>query len=251
MASRDPKKLFTHKVSNYIQFRPDYPEALFSYIDQAFNLGPDALIADIGSGTGLMAGPLLERGYRVVCVEPNENMRKAGRKALSGYSGYQEVDGSGEATNLPDHSVDVAVVAQAFHWMDQLQAKKELLRIVKPGGIIAILWILLKTDTPFMQGYEDIRATFGTGYTALDRANESKMRKIFTPYNLTIKHFVHSQPVEYRQLEGHLLSASFIPSADKPEFGEMLDALRNLFEANQQKGIAEMRYETTVFHFKT
>lgn len=250
MASRDPKKLFTDKVSNYVKFRPEYPEALFSYFEQAFNLQPDAVIADIGSGTGLMARPLLERGYRVICVEPNEEMRKAGRKVLSGYGGYKEVDGSGEATNLPDQSVNLAVVAQAFHWMDQLRAKKELQRIVKPGGIIAVLWILLKTDTPFMQGYENIRATFGKGYTALDRANETKMREIFAPYTLNIKHFVHSQPVEYRQLEGHLLSASFIPSADQPEYVQMLDALRNLFEANQQNGIAEMRYETTVFYFR-
>ena len=50
------------------------------------------------------------------------------------------VDGTAEAIPLPDASVDVVTVAQAFHWFDAPAALAEIARVLAPGGGLAILW---------------------------------------------------------------------------------------------------------------
>jgi 16S rRNA A1518/A1519 N6-dimethyltransferase RsmA/KsgA/DIM1 with predicted DNA glycosylase/AP lyase activity len=73
----DSKKRFSNRVENYIKYRPSYPkEAInFLYVNLGFN--EKSIIADIGSGTGIFTKLLLERGSKVVAIEPNKEMRNA------------------------------------------------------------------------------------------------------------------------------------------------------------------------------
>jgi SAM-dependent methyltransferase len=83
---------------------------------------------------------LLDAGYRVFAIEPNEAMRAPAEKALGQRQGFVSVDARAEATGLAPRSVDAVIAAQAFHWFDPPRARAEFERILRPGGPILLVW---------------------------------------------------------------------------------------------------------------
>ena len=137
----DPTKRFSNRVENYRKYRPRYPKAIIPLLEQECGLTHDARIADIGSGTGLLAELFLEHGNRVFGIEPNLEMRAAGDKLLAKYPNFSSTDATAEATTLADSSVDFVTVGQAFHWFDRDRAGKEFERILKDGGWVVIILV--------------------------------------------------------------------------------------------------------------
>src|SRR2546422_6524206 len=88
-------------------------------------LSPAAVVADIGSGTGILTELLLASGAQVIAVEPNDAMRAAAEARLSAQARFRSVNGTAEATTLPSASIDLLVAGQAFHWFDVDQARSE------------------------------------------------------------------------------------------------------------------------------
>ncbi|NDC10725.1 MAG: class I SAM-dependent methyltransferase, partial [Oxalobacteraceae bacterium] len=120
------------------------------------------VIADVGSGTGISAELFLRAGYAVHAVEPNREMRAAAERLLARFPNFHSVDGSAQATTLPDHGVDFIVAAQAFHWFNTPETRAEFTRILKPGGQTALIWNERRLDaTPFLSEYEQLLLTFG------------------------------------------------------------------------------------------
>jgi len=98
---------FTGKAEAYAKGRPSYPKAA---IDTIVRLAPSgAVFADIGAGTGKFTVKLAERGYSVFAVEPNTDMRMQLAITLALFSNVKIIDGTAEATTLPDHSVDILI----------------------------------------------------------------------------------------------------------------------------------------------
>ncbi|NMC78610.1 MAG: class I SAM-dependent methyltransferase, partial [Chloroflexi bacterium] len=115
-------------------------------------LTPQAVIADVGSGTGILSGLFLRNGNRVFGVEPNPPMRQAGERLLQAYPQFVSVASTAEQTPLPDHSVDFVTAGQAFHWFDAAQARQEFVRLLVPGGWVVLLWNERQVGTsPFLQ----------------------------------------------------------------------------------------------------
>ena len=113
-----PTERFSDKVENYVKYRPGYPGPLISFLKHDLGLTGNEYIADIGSGTGKLSELLLQSGFRVIGVEPNEQMRGAAEELLDGNANFQSVDGTAENSTLNENSVDLIVAAQAFHWFD-------------------------------------------------------------------------------------------------------------------------------------
>jgi len=128
-------------------------------------LTAESIIADVASGTGIFTRILLENGNRVFGVEPNPEMRRAGEEYLAAYERFTSVAGTAEATTLPDHSMGIVTAAQAAHWFDRTKARREFVRILKPGGWTVLIWNERQTDsTPFLRDYEQLLLTYGTDY---------------------------------------------------------------------------------------
>ena len=90
-------------------------------------------VLDLAAGTGKLTVDLLARGANVVAVEPVSEMRAK-------LTGVDARDGTAEAIPLDDASVDVVTVGQAFHWFDAPAALAECARVLRPGGLLAMLW---------------------------------------------------------------------------------------------------------------
>ncbi len=101
-AGRDPAARFSDRAEDYAKYRPHYSPEVVQALQEACGLLPEHLIADVGCGPGLLAEIFLDNGNRVIGVEPNREMRLAGEDYLAAYPNFSMVDGSAEATTLPD-----------------------------------------------------------------------------------------------------------------------------------------------------
>lgn len=129
---------FTGKAEDYAIGRPGYPKTAIEYI---CSLVPqDAVFADIGAGTGKFTVKLAERGYSMLAVEPNSDMRGQLVITLAPFPNVKIMDGTAEATTLPEHNVDVVTVAHALHWFNLDAFRAECRRVVKPGGLVIAIY---------------------------------------------------------------------------------------------------------------
>ena len=149
-----PTQRFTSRVDNYRKYRPGYPPEIIPYLVENAWLTPQSVIADIGAGTGLLTQLFLEHGNQVYAVEPNQAMRAAADELLVGYAHYHSVDASAENTSLPDYSVDMITAAQAFHWFDHEKTKLEFQRVLKPGGMVVLIWNTARHRQPNRGGLQ-------------------------------------------------------------------------------------------------
>src|SRR5579859_1146028 len=97
---RDSTKRFSSRVENYIKYRPGYPNAVIDSLTTKCGLTIDSIVADIGSGTGILTEFFLKHGNRVFGVEPNRDMREAAERLLANYPRFTSLSGTAEATTL-------------------------------------------------------------------------------------------------------------------------------------------------------
>jgi ubiquinone/menaquinone biosynthesis C-methylase UbiE len=250
MTFTDPKLRFSNRVADYARYRPGYPREVLEILRKWCGLKPEHVIADVGSGTGLLSKLFLENGNRVIGVEPNAEMRAGGEQFLSHYKHFSCVAGSAEATTLPAASVDLVAVAQAFHWFDPQATRREFQRILKPEGSAIILWNeRLTDDTAFLRDYEALLRRFGTDYS---RVNESyprveQMLAFFGKNEFTSHALSNFQEFDFEGLSGRLRSSSFIPANDHPQYAPMMEELQRVFAAHQKHGVVRMEYRTHIY----
>ena len=127
----------------YDDARPEYaPEAL-DRAQEVLGLGAHVDVVELGAGTGILTRALVERFARVVAVEPNDEMRRVLEARTPGAEVHA---GTGEQIPLADAVADAVFVADAFHWFDARSALREMARVLRPGGGLALLWNLWWTD---------------------------------------------------------------------------------------------------------
>jgi SAM-dependent methyltransferase len=245
----DPTTRFSSRVAAYVEHRPGYPAELVPKIAEVTGLQPPALVADIGSGTGISSRPFLEAGYTVIGVEPNDPMRQAGDDYLAAYPAFKSVKGTAESTALDAESVDLVVAAQAFHWFDPERTRAEWRRILRPPGWVALLWNDRQTDTsPFLVDYEQLLVKHGTDYATVNHRNIDKARieAFFEAPTARELHFTYVQHLDYAGLKGRLDSSSYIPEAGTREYEAMIAELQELFDSHNKDGHIDIVYTTEV-----
>lgn len=249
MPASNATSRFSDRVENYVRYRPGYPAEVLDSLKKECGLVPGHVIADIAYGTGIWTRILLENGNRVFGVEPNAEMRKAGERLLAGFPALLSVAGSAEATTLADNSVDFVTAAQAAHWFDREQAKREFIRILKPEGWLVLLWNERVTDsTRFLRDYEHMLLTYGTDYKEVrhERTTDA-VNEFFDPAPFQERVFDMRQDFDYSGLEGRLLSSSYVPGAEHTQHAPMLRELQRIFEASAIDGKVAFDYKTRLY----
>ena len=206
---------FSRSAEAYERGRPEYPEAAIAYLVELVR--PGATVLDLAAGTGKLTRPLVAAGLRVVAVEPVAEMRSALPGAL---------EGTAEAIPLGDGSVDAVTVGQAFHWFDGDAALAEIERVLRPGGLLALVWNKRVDADPLNQAIEDLVAPYrgdtpghrGPWRAAFERTSA------FTP--LEEASFEHSVVQDADRLEARVGSISFIASLDSAERAGVLERAR-------------------------
>ena len=245
----DSTHRFSDRVDNYVKYRPTYPAAVLEVLRQKTGLTNASRVADVGSGTGISTELFLKAGCTVFGVEPNQEMRTAAENMLQDYPAFHSITGTAEATTLEAKSVDYVVAAQAFHWFDPLAAKREIFRILKPGGWLVLMWNSRRmSSTPFLQAYELLLQTYGTDYAAVGHRIVSRpVLEAFADGKLELRKLYNEQVFDFRGLKGRLLSSSYIPKEDHASFQPMIDELSQLFERHNDNGFVRVEYDTELY----
>lgn len=250
MTFQDAKQRFSSRAEDYAKYRPGYPREILGLMSTWCDFSPERVIADIGSGTGLLSQVFLENGNRVFGVEPNAEMRQAGKEFLRQYPRFTSVAGSAEATTLPDDSVDFVTAGQAFHWFDVESIRREFRRILKTGWRVVIVWNerLLGT-TPFLREYEELLRQFGTDYARVHESypRNEQMLEFFGNNEFTSHTLPNFQEFAFDGLSGRLRSSSYAPGPENPQFEPMMQELRRIFDAHQVNGKVRMEYNTRIY----
>jgi SAM-dependent methyltransferase len=246
----DPTKRFTNRVQNYLKYRPSYPAAIVPLLESECGLTRDSVMADIGSGTGLLSELFLRNGNQVYGVEPNAEMREAGEQALANYPNFKSIDAVAESTGLARASMDFITAGQAFHWFERKASRKEFERILKKDGWVVIVWNGFQTDkTPIVKGYQDVLVRFGTDYRAVKcEIADTKVDTFFSPGKCKTAEFEFQQQFDFEGFKGRVLSASYAPEPGAPNYGPLVEELRNIFQANEQNGKVTFDYDTQVYY---
>jgi ubiquinone/menaquinone biosynthesis C-methylase UbiE len=250
MSSKNSTTRFSSRVENYIKYRPGYPQAVVDLLNARCGLTSASAIADVGSGTGILTELLLRSGNKVFAVEPNRDMREAAERLLRQYPNFISVDGTAEATNLKDASVNLIVAGQAFHWFERSKTRREFLRVLKPGGWVALIWNDRNTTaTPFLKAYEALLQTYATDYAAVDhkQIDTAVIASFFGAGKFEQASFPNEQVFDFEGVKGRLESSSYAPEAGHPKHDPMLKTLCAIFENYQSGGKIAFEYSTLVY----
>jgi len=245
----DYTQRFSDRVEAYVKFRPGYPSALVQTLLQKTRLEAGAVVADIGSGTGIFTQLLLDQGLKVFAIEPNANMREAAEVLFADYPHFTSIDAPAERTGLADNSLDLITAAQAFHWFNSTTTKAEFGRILKPDGKLALIWNKRKVSQPFQHAYEATLRDYVPEYGVLNHMNltDSDIAAFFDHGHMELLRFDNSQQLTFSGLLGRLKSSSYCPAEDSPQYPSLVAALATLFEEFALNGVIDFQYETQLY----
>ena len=128
---------YGRSADSYVRGRPDYPPAALDWLRSDLGLGPGQTALELGSGTGKFTRLLVETGADIAAVEPVAAMLDELRRSLPAVTALQ-----GTAQRIPaaDASADAVICAQAFHWFASADSLAEIHRVLKPGGMLGLIW---------------------------------------------------------------------------------------------------------------
>lgn len=202
----------------YDRSRPSYPQAA---VDWLVTDGVGRVV-DLGAGTGKLTALLVARGLDVTAVEPSDGMREQLREVLPA---VKALAGSGESLPLPDGSVDVVLMAQAWHWVDPERASVEVARVLRPGGYLGLAWNRRDKSVDWVRQLDG--ATPDT--TAADM--DVRRPQIMAPFT-RFEYFETpwSQPLTPQGLVDLIASRSYVVTASPAEHDQILGRVKQLTE---------------------
>ena len=239
-----PTERFSDRVSNYIKYRPSYPPELVDTLIAECHLNSRSTIADVGSGTGIFSRLMLDKGCYVSGIEPNRKMREAAERQFGDYHKFSSIDGQSEHTGLDDSSIDLITAAQSFHWFKAGNTKREFIRILKPGGYVALIWNQRKIDQPFQIEYDSMLGKLASDYSAVNHMNISAedILNFFSPNKVARFEFENSQIFDLAGFLGRMQSSSYVPKTGTEAHVRLIHAAEDLFSRYQSNERISFEY---------
>ncbi len=238
---------FTAGADAYERARPSYPPDAVAAMAAALGLGTGQTVLELGAGTGKLTRLLGPAGARILALEPVEAMRA---KLLETAPGVELVEGTAEAIELPNASVDAIVVAQAFHWFDAVRALSEMHRVLRPGGRAALIFNRRDEAVPWVRGLGDAIRRIAAGEPQVwDNAWRESLGRcgLFGPWQS--QHFRHVQRLTRDGVLDRAASVSYVAAATPEVRARVLDEVRALLDADALTAGAtdiDLPYDTEV-----
>lgn len=213
----------------YDRGRPGYPAEAIAWI-----LGPRPLeVMDLGAGTGKLAEALVRAGHRVTAVEPLGEMRSLIARRLPG---LRVLDGVAEQLPIADRSLDAVLAAASFHWFDHEAALGEVMRVLRPPGVLALLGNSFDTSQRWLARLREILGPATLGRPGHWPSPE-RLEGLFG--EVEDREFPHVQEVDLVQLRDYASSRSGFAVLAPDERARRLDEIDRLWHSAPELAGAE------------
>ncbi|MGY1600800.1 class I SAM-dependent methyltransferase [Geodermatophilus sp. SYSU D00815] len=153
------RRSFGSVAAEYAALRPGYPADAVAFL---LGAAPRRVL-DLGAGTGLLTERLVAAGHEVVAVDPSPEMLA---QLAARLPGVVPLVGSAESLPLPDRDVDAVVAGQAAHWFDPVPAAREMRRVLRPGGVVGLVWNARDERVPWVAALGALLAGEARGHEA-------------------------------------------------------------------------------------
>ena len=236
---------FSDKAEIYEKYRWKYASHAIDAIFEISKIASEAIVADIGAGTGMLSQHFIGRAKKVFAIEPNAEMRHMAEETLGPYPNFISINGCSHATTLPDHSVDLITVGRAIHWFHPESTKTEFLRILKPDGWLAILQVPCTNET-LLQAIKSIRIEENGCDVRGDKSKRDIKPLSFYYGNdsFLVRHFPATVQESWPEFLGRLRSLSPAPGKGHPRYPNFERAARKIFDRFSDQGCLEVALET-------
>jgi SAM-dependent methyltransferase len=232
---------FGSVAADYAALRPGYPADAV-----AFLLGEQPLrVLDLGAGTGLLTDVLLAAGHEVVAVDPSPPMLAQLRDRLPQ---VRTAEGGAEALPLPDASVDAVVAGQAAHWFDPAPAAAELRRVLRPGGVVGLVWNTRDERVPWVRALGELLAVEARDHEADRRVVDRFAAEL--PATVEVADSAFTQQVTAEQVVGGVGTRSYVATMDDTHRAAFLGRVRDLLATHPDtrgRGHLELPYATRAY----
>jgi len=246
--AEDFTRRFTGRACFYSISRPGYPDRILDILRKEIGFDESLIIADIGSGTGLLSELFLTNGNRVIAVEPNDDMRIFAEKSLGKYPNFLSVRGTAEHTSLENASIDLVSVGQALHWFDCEVSSREFARILKASGHVFIVYNDRNNKDSFMRDYDQIVSKYARNRANVPNIDDGYLSRFFKNGKYSKFSLPNEQLLDFEGLLSRMTSASYMPSpADEQQFALLREDVACVFNKYERLGKVRMLYDTTVF----
>jgi SAM-dependent methyltransferase len=243
-----PTTRFSDRAQLYVKYRPGYPPGVIDALKHDAGLSSASIVADIVSGTGISTRLLAPHVRRIYAVEPNAEMRAEAEREQP--LNVISVNGTAEATTLPDASVHFVMAATAFHWFKTDETRAEFHRILKAGGLVVLMWNMRKRDSsPLGEAYNKLLVEFGTDYKPAlmsDKWN-APAEEFFGAGKFEHRTMPNHQDFDFEGFKGRLLSASYAPLPGHDKYEPMILRLREIYERFEVDGEVRFDYDTQLY----
>ena len=223
---------FGRDADAYVRGRPDFPSAAYAWLREDLGLQPGKTVIDLGAGTGKFTRLLVETGATVTAVEPVAAMRDRMVRDLPGVTSLQ---GHAQNIPLPDACADALICAQAFHWFANADSLAEIRRVLKPGGVLGLIWNVRDQSVDWVRALTSIMDPYEGD---APRYDDGEWRAVFPARGfgeLHEKSFPHvhiGSPAQV--IVDRVASVSFIAALDVPTRARVLAKVRALIDATPE-----------------
>jgi MOSC domain-containing protein YiiM/SAM-dependent methyltransferase len=249
---------FAAGADAYERGRPEYAPDAVATLVRMLGIGPGTRLLDLAAGTGKLTRQLVDTGAEIVAVEPVAEMRA---KLVAAVPGIEPLEGTAERIPLPNHSVDVVVVGQAFHWFDGVRALSEIRRVLKSTGGLGLVWQSRDANRPWVvrlneiidgaaQGQPRFRQTRNLARAEVDSAWRAAfdVTALFDP--IETAEFAHVQRGDVEMIVDRVASISFVAAMPHERRAAVFDAVRELLATDAETAgaeVIELPYRAEVF----
>jgi SAM-dependent methyltransferase len=215
---RDRAESFGSVADLYAKFRPSYPPEAVQWL---VGKSPGRVL-ELAAGTGALTRLLCSIGHEVIATDVSAEMLAHLRAAAPQ---AQVVVGKAEDIALPSSAVDIVAVAQAFHWFNEDRALFEIARVLRPGGVLALVWNSADRTVPWVKRVFDLLDQPDAG----DLGDPVAESDLFAASDA--RTFRHWQRFHRDSLIGFVASSSKAATSSAAERAALLDEVGRLYDS--------------------